>query len=75
MGIAAVPGGGYCAEVKVGTEHLRLFAEVYSLGFLAAVSVLPRPAASLDWLFPEADRLHLVIQLPGGSPQYSFEAV
>lgn len=32
-----VAGDGYWAEVVVGDEHLRLFAEVYSLGFLAFV--------------------------------------
>lgn len=32
-----VAGDGYWAEVKSGDEHLRLFAEVYSLGYLAVV--------------------------------------
>ena len=32
-----VPGDGYFAEVKAGNQHLRLFAEVYSLGYLAVV--------------------------------------
>src|SRR5258707_5944395 len=32
-----VAGDGYQAEVKAKTEHLRLFAEVYSLGYLAVV--------------------------------------
>src|SRR5258708_27959539 len=32
-----VAGDGYWAEIRVGTEHLRLFAEVYSLGYLAVV--------------------------------------
>jgi hypothetical protein len=32
-----VGGDGYTADVKSGGEHLRLFAEVYSLGFLAVV--------------------------------------
>src|SRR6266852_3041541 len=32
-----VAGDGYQAEVEAKEEHLRLFAEVYSLGFLAVV--------------------------------------
>jgi hypothetical protein len=32
-----VAGDGYQAEVKVKDQYLRLFAEVYSLGYLAVV--------------------------------------
>src|SRR5260370_26152034 len=32
-----VAGDGYQADVKIKNEHLRLFAEVYSLGYLAVV--------------------------------------
>jgi hypothetical protein len=32
-----VAGDGYLAELEVGGEHLRLFAEVASLGYLAAI--------------------------------------
>jgi len=32
-----VAGDGFQAEVKIKDQHLRLFAEVYSLGYLAVV--------------------------------------
>jgi len=50
-----VAGDGYWAEVEAHAERLRLFAEVYSLGFLAVVydvnrdqKLSPEDANNLD---------------------------